>query len=116
MRTALLTLVVLLVQPILATAADQPAAWSANPEFDIEGASTGETILFIAGMSYGMSYLNKAYENAGVKVGICLADGKKFIGAKEIVDILNAAGEKTYTSDKATSTVVQELAKRNPCK
>ncbi len=105
----------LLLVSTSAVAADSPPTWSADPKFDIEGTSETETIVFIAGMSYGLSYLNQAYKDAGVGVGICLPDDKKFIGAREIVDILNTAGKKTYSSEAATSTVVQELAKRNPC-
>ena len=107
--------VLLLLVSTTAFAADPPATWSANPKFDIEGTSEAETLVFIAGMSYGLSFLNQAYKDAGMNVGICLADEKKFIGTREIVDILNAAGKKTYSSDQATSTAVQELAKRNPC-
>ena len=86
-----------------------------EPEFEIDGASKRASLLFVTGMSYGISFLNNAYENAGVRVGICLPDSKEYIGAGEIVEILNDNDEDAYSADEATNLVVSALARKYPC-
>jgi hypothetical protein len=85
-------------------------------EFEIDGMTKLASVLLVTGMSYGISYLNKAYENAGVRVGICLPDGKEYIEPREIIKILNEAGKPTYNVNDASSLVISELAKSNPCR
>ncbi|MGR8918901.1 MAG: hypothetical protein ACU85V_04730 [Gammaproteobacteria bacterium] len=108
---------------LLALTAVAPASAQFNlsrpniePEFRIDGATERASLLFVAGMSYGLSFLNDAYRNAGVQVGICLPEDKEYIGTQEIVDLLNEADQDEFTASDATSYVVSELARRYRCR
>ncbi len=115
MRLPLLIALALVSLPAAAVA-QATADPALEPTFVIAGSDAKGTLIFVSGLSYGISTLNKAYENAGVRVGICLGDGQQYVGVREIVGILNKDGKKTYAAEDATSIVVSALARNHPCR
>ncbi|AFT68827.1 hypothetical protein B5T_00542 [Alloalcanivorax dieselolei B5] len=89
--------------------------WKPNPQFSIEGADYIDTLRFVAGFSYALSY-SKAYtaESAGDDGFFCLEPNQ--VTSKLIMDLANKRLSGDVTSEEFSIVVIEELAKTFPCR
>jgi hypothetical protein len=94
--------------------ADNQGIWTPNAKFQLENSDLRETMLFVSGMSYGLTEYSK--ELKGTAKVFCIPE-KGLVQSSMIFDILNEhyAG-KTITAEQATSIALAGLKERFPCR
>lgn len=91
------------------------AGWKPDPQFSIEGSDYMDTLRFVAGFSYALSY-SKAYtaESAGDDGFFCLEPNQ--VTSKLIMDLANKRLSGDVTSEEFSIVVIEALAKKFPCR
>lgn len=102
--------------PACAAIASDQGTWAPKALFQLEKDGLRETMLFVSGMSYGLTEYSKELERTGKAKLFCIP-GRGFVESPMIFDILNKrhAGQ-TITAEQATSTVLAGLKERYSCK
>lgn len=89
--------------------------WKPEPHFTVEGRSIKETITFLSGISYGLSWSKITLYKQNKENFFCKKDGISFIGLKLLIDIVNADGRKSISSAEVNNIIIRELLMRFPC-
>ena len=88
--------------------------WTPRPNFSIEGSNYKETLTFISGISYALTYSNLALISQKKENFFCI-NPSYILGSKEIIGLLNKKLTGDYSSEVVINTLVMELVKEFPC-
>ena len=86
--------------------------WVPDFNFDLEGRSRTETIIFISGHSYSLSESKGELKRQG-KVGFFCKKGS--VGSRELIEILNTTISGRVTAEKVSISIVKGVRGRYPC-
>jgi hypothetical protein len=89
--------------------------WTLQLRFSVEGSSYSETLVFVSGLSYGLTY-TAARLNAERKPNFyCLPRGQ-VPDSKLLIELLNRSLSGSQSAEAVTSTVLSKLAEAYPCR
>lgn len=113
MKFLLIAMAFVAVAPVL-SATSEP--WYPEVKFKLETSSYMDTLHWISGFSYALTETSRDSKKTGIRGAFC-APTNGYIGSKELLEILNEkyAG-KTISSEVASSTLLQGVKLRFPCK
>jgi hypothetical protein len=101
----------LVFSPLVAT----DGSWRPDPKFSIEGSTLVETMTFISGASYALTYSDERLRSEGKTNFYCLPSNQ-VPDSKLLVDLLNKKLQGNQTSETVSKAIVQQLAENFPCK
>jgi hypothetical protein len=113
-RLAKYLLLVLTVTPVSANELPE-GAWVPDPHFKIDGGTHAETLHFIAGVGYGLTYSRAVLMQKGMKNFFCMPPEEKFVGSQLLIEILNEAKKEDLSSAEASVLIIKGLMQRYPC-
>jgi len=90
-------------------------AWVPDPHFKIDGGTHAETLHFVAGVGYGLTYSRAALMQKGMKNFFCMPSEETFVGSQLLIEILNEAKKEDLSSEEAGVLIVRGLMQRYPC-
>ena len=82
--------------------------WRPNPKFSIEGSSYTETLTFISGMAYAISYNDKELAKKNLPNYFCVPNDTS-IDSRLLIEIANEKLEGDHTSEGVTRPLVFRL-------
>lgn len=88
--------------------------WRPSPNFSVEGASYIETLTFISGIAYALSYSGHQLTKSGLKNFYCLPENDE-VSSRLIIDIVNEHLTGDRSSEEITSVVITGLGDKYPC-
>lgn len=103
----------LIATPMFSAAAN--SAWTPEPKFQLEGVGYTETVVFISGLAYGLTYAAARIEHDKGKNFFCLPAGK-YVDSKLLLDLLNRRLTGVQSAESITTITIVELGERFPCK
>ncbi len=89
-------------------------AWVPSPEFSVEGSTHEETLIFIAGISYALTYSDKMLVHFGKENYYCLPDGQ-IASSKLLLGLLNNRLHGDHPSKTIMTVITYELSSNFPC-
>jgi hypothetical protein len=111
----IITLIVSLLVINSTTAADN-TLWKPQASFQLEDSDLQKTMLFISGMTYGLTEYTQQLVKSGMPRLFC-PSGTGIVGSQLAFEILNERyRSKRITSEQATAAVIAGLRERFPCK
>lgn len=111
MKTLKLTLLLIYLFPLLVSG----DVWRPNPKFSVEGSNYVETLTFISGIAYALTYSGSKLKAEGKQNFYCLPD-EQIPDSKLLIDLLNEKLSGDQTSEIVITLVIHELSKKYPCK
>jgi hypothetical protein len=88
--------------------------WRPNPKFSIEGSSYVETLTFVSGFAYALSYSDRKLRSSNLPNYYCIPENEH-IDSKLLIDIGNEKLQGDNTSESVAMTITEGLADRYPC-
>ena len=88
--------------------------WKPDPKFTIEGSEYLETLTFISGFAYALSYSSRKLNENNLSNFYCLPDGVS-MDSKLLIDLANESLEGDSTSEDVSAAVINGLATKYPC-
>ena len=99
----------------LCTAAPAVAGpWNPKLEFSVEGGRYDETLMFISGVAYALTYSARELDARREPNFFCLPAGR-ILDARLLVDLLNARVTGPQNADALVDTVTTALSEQYPC-
>jgi hypothetical protein len=97
------------------TSLAEDGVWHPQALFQLENGNLQQAMLFVSGMSYGLTEYSKQLENSGSPRLFC-PSGKGWVTSEIIFEILNSrySGQK-ITSKQAADAALDGLRERYPC-
>ena len=90
------------------------AEWSPSPDFSIEGSNHIETLTFVSGFSYALSFsLAYAESKHGKKMIFCV--NPRNITSKILIDLANEGLSGSVSSEEFSIYIIESLAEKYPC-
>lgn len=93
---------------------DANSAWKPEPRFSIEGSSYVETLTFVSGFAYALSYTARQLDADKLHNFFCLPENVR-IDSRLLIDIANESLSGDSSSEDVSSTIIQGLASKYPC-
>ena len=88
--------------------------WKPNPKFSVESSDYIETLTFISGIAYALTYSDKKLKAEAKDNFYCLPDGQ-IPDSKLLIDLLNEKLSGDQTSEIVIALVIDQLSKEYPC-
>ena len=99
----------------LCTAAPSIAGpWNPKLAFSVEGGRYDETLMFISGVAYALTYSARELDARRETNFYCLPPGR-ILDARLLVDLLNARVAGPQNADALIETVTTALSEQYPC-
>lgn len=89
-------------------------SWTPRPRFTIDGGGYQETLIFVSGISYGLTYSNLEMRSRGLENFYCHSGGEG-ISSKLLFEILNAKLVGDHSSEEVLEVVIVGLKEKFPC-
>lgn len=90
------------------------AEWKPEPKFDIEGSSYIETLTFISGFSYALSYYISYSNSTGKRMkSICIEP--RNITSQLLIDLANRKFSGSISSEQFSAYMVEAMSIEYPC-
>lgn len=89
-------------------------SWTPQPKFTIENSSYLETLTFISGVSYALTYSNVKLKTQAKPNFYCLPEGQ-IPDSRLLIDIVNEHLSGDHSSEEVIETIITGLADRYPC-
>ena len=89
--------------------------WTPKLTFSVEGSSYSETLVFVSGLSYGLTYTAAKLSEEQKPNFYCLPRGQT-PDSKLLIDLLNRSLSGSQSAEAVTSTVLSKLAEAYPCR
>ena len=90
-------------------------SWTPNPRFTIEKSTKIDTLTFIAGISYALTYSNNMLLSQGKSNYFCMPAGS-IVGSKILLDIANEKLSADHSSEEVIDVITKGLISSYPCK
>ncbi|MCC1498334.1 hypothetical protein [Alcanivorax sp. 1008] len=90
------------------------AEWRPEPKFDIEGASYIETLTFISGFSYALSYYI-SYSNSAGKIMKSICIEPRHITSQLLIDLANRNFSGSISSEEFSAYIVEAMSIEYSC-
>lgn len=87
---------------------------SSNPNFSIEGSTYTETMIFLSGVSYGLTYSSAELKNQGKQNFFCYSEAP-YISSELLIKLANEELSGNHTSEDVMGVLVKKLKERFPC-
>lgn len=107
----IITVFIIFLAPLSQSNSD---TWIPRPSFTIEGSEYKETLNFISGISYALTYSESALNAQGKESFFC-SKPSNLIGSKEIINLLNEELTGDYSSEVILETLLEQLIEKYPC-
>lgn len=82
--------------------------------FSVEGSNDLETLTFISGMAYGLTYAERIMREKGKSNFYCLPSNQ-IPDSKLLLDIANESLAGDHSAEAVTVTIMEGLVKNFPC-
>ncbi|MFR0690915.1 hypothetical protein ACLUTX_16050 [Enterobacterales bacterium AE_CKDN230030158-1A_HGKHYDSX7] len=90
------------------------AEWTPKPNFSIDGAGYVETLAFISGISYALTYSNAAMRSKGLPGFYCPGANIK-LTSEQIINLINEKTSGEQSSEKLMQILITQLSEKYPC-
>ena len=107
----IITVFIIFLTPLSQSNSD---TWIPRPGFTIEGSEYEETLTFISGISYALTYSNKALSTQEKESFFC-PKPSNLIDSKEIISLLNEKLTEDHSSEVILETLLAQLIEKYPC-
>lgn len=87
---------------------------SSNPNFSIEGSTYTETMIFLSGVSYGLTYSSTELKNQGKQNFFCYGKAP-YISSELLIKLANEELSGNHTSEGVMGVLVKKLKENFPC-
>lgn len=99
----------------LACASAHAEPWTPKPKFSVDGSSYTETLIFISGLSYGLTYTAARLTAERKPNFYCLPQGQ-IPDSKLLIELLNRSMSGSQSAETVTSAALAKLAESYPCR
>lgn len=89
-------------------------SWTPRPKFTIDGGGYEETLIFVSGISYGLTYSDVEIKSRGMDNFYCHSEAKG-VSSKLLFEILNAKLAGNHSSEEVLEVVIAGLKEKFPC-
>ena len=100
---------------LIACASAEAEPWTPRPKFSVDGSSYSETLVFVSGLSYGLTYSAAKLASERKLNFYCLPQGQ-VADSKLLIELLNRSLSGTQSAEMVTSTALARLAEAYPCR
>ena len=100
---------------LTACASAQAEPWTPKPRFSVDGSSYSETLVFVSGLSYGLTY-SAARLTAERKPNFFCPPQGQIPDSKLLIELLNRSLSGSQSAETVTSTALAKLAEAYPCR
>lgn len=100
----------ILLYPISGSCED----WTPRPKFSVDGGGYLETIIFMSGISYALTYSNEQLKSKGLENFYCY-NGEGIGPTKVLDDIVNSKLAGNHSSEEVLEVLMEGLKEKFPC-
>lgn len=109
-----LRVVTVILSLIVNNAMAEGDVWRPSPKFSVEGAPYIETLTFISGIAYALTYSKKELSKHGLSNFYCLSKNDE-VTSRLLIDIVNDELQGDQTSEAIISVIMNGLSNKYPC-
>jgi hypothetical protein len=88
--------------------------WTPRPTFSVDGGGYQETLIFMSGISYGLTYSNVELKSKSLDNFYCYS-GVEGISSKVLFDIVNSKLAGNHSSEEVLEVLMVGLKEKFPC-